>query len=177
MDDEMFSMLNKPKKVKKSKRAQTDHGETTSKTSGKRRSRSKSADNSLDSQPKGADGPSDRKKAKVVVSPVAEETADPMEALERNNGQAQGDVTIGDETMDGLRGTRRDDPDAGDVTIEGDGEAANQANAQMPVVTDDFEQEAEREVAATSGFAKVEEGEKMRLVHQVRHQVRPCVFD
>jgi hypothetical protein len=39
----------------------------------------------------------------------------------------------------------------------------------MPVVADDFEQEAEREVAATTGFAAAaaQEGEKMKLVHQV----------
>jgi ATP-dependent RNA helicase DOB1 len=57
----------------------------------------------------------------------------------------------------------------GDASI--DVELPSESSKPMPVVTDDFEQEAEREVAATSGFAKVEEGEKMRLVHQVRHQV------
>jgi ATP-dependent RNA helicase DOB1 len=96
------------------------------------------------------------------------EDADPMATLEK----ADGDVTLGDITA------RTIDPDDSMAQDDDDDDKSDEAilKAQvvaknLPVVTDDFEQEAEREVAATSGFAKVEEGEKMKLVHQVRHQV------
>lgn len=66
--------------------------------------------------------------------------------------------------------------DAGDAdqSIEDDDDASTVQPA--PVVTDDFEQEAEREVAASKGFAATDEGEKMKLVHQVRHQVSKNPF-
>jgi hypothetical protein len=155
MDDDMFSMLNKTKKVKKSK---TAAGQAPVKASAtKRRNRSGSEESNFESPP-AEDGPSERKKARVEEAIEL----DPMEALEKTAGND----TIGDETMEDL-GSR--DPEIGDVSV--DVAPASESSKAMPVVTDDFEQEAEREVAATSGFAKVEEGEKMRLVHQVRHQV------
>lgn len=62
--------------------------------------------------------------------------------------------------------------DRGNATMDADQSMEDEAVAQpAPVVTDDFEQEAEREVAASKGFAATDEGEKMKLVHQVRHQV------
>jgi ATP-dependent RNA helicase DOB1 len=157
MDDDMFSMLNKTKKVKKSKAGPAQNGDKA--PAGKRRNRSASADAPKESAP-GEDGPSERKKAKKAV----EAEVDPMEALESNGG----DQTISDETMNGAE---EKTIDVGDATV--DMEVLSEASKPMPVVTDDFEQEAEREVAATSGFASVDEGEKMRLVHQVRHQVSP----
>ena len=153
----MFSMLNKTKKVKKSRNVASQSASST-KAAGKRRTRSASSESASDANP-AEDGPSERKKVKTDTSAATE---DPMEALESNAGAA-----VGDETMDDIE--RGDRTDAGDVTV--DIELPSESSKPMPVVTDDFEQEAEREVAATSGFAKVEEGEKMRLVHQVRHQV------
>lgn len=76
---------------------------------------------------------------------------DPMAALERNR--------LADETMDG------------DQTMDGDESMMESSVPSAPVVTDDYELEAEREVAASKGFAATDEGEKMKLVHQVRHQV------
>jgi ATP-dependent RNA helicase DOB1 len=43
----------------------------------------------------------------------------------------------------------------------------------QPVVADEFEQKAEREVEADKGLGGEAEEGKMKLVHQVRHQVRP----
>jgi len=155
MDDDMFSMLDKTKKVKKSKARSAQNGSKA--PVGKRRNRSGSpeSDNHAAS---GEDGPSERKKVRTQV----EAEVDPMEALESNGG----DKMIHDQTMDG---NDEKSMDVGDASV--DMEVLSEASKPMPVVTDDFEQEAEREVAATSGFASVDEGEKMRLVHQVRHQV------
>ena len=76
-----------------------------------------------------------------------------MEALER--------VHIGSEDpMDGLA------------------QQAAEEGMVIPTRADDFEQEAEREVEASKGLdGAVEEG-KMKLVHQVRHQVssRRCFW-
>jgi hypothetical protein len=147
MDDDMFSMLDKTKKVKKSKARPAQNGSKA--PAGKRRTRSGSSesDNKVAS---GEDGPSERKKVRTEL----DAEVDPMEALESNGG----DKMISYQTMD-----------VGDASV--DMGVLSEASKPMPVVTDDFEQEAEREVAATSGFASVDEGEKMRLVHQVRHQV------
>jgi ATP-dependent RNA helicase DOB1 len=155
MDDDMFSMLNKTKKVKKSKTV-TPQGTSSSKAAGKRRARSDSQEAASQASVT-EDGPSERKKAKVQTTDV-----DPMEALERGTGGSN----AGDQTMEDVE---QSNGNVGDASI--DVELPSESSKPMPVVTDDFEQEAEREVAATSGFAKVEEGEKMRLVHQVRHQV------
>ena len=71
---------------------------------------------------------------------------DPMAALERHHANAAKDDDNGDE----------DDRPGGEV---------------QPVRADEFEQEAEREVEASKGLdGGVDEG-KMKLVHQVRHQV------
>jgi len=151
----MFSMLNKTKKVKKSKAGPAQNGSKAPVSKRRNRSGSAESDNQAAS---GEDGPSERKKARTQV----EAEVDPMEALESNGG----DKLISDQTMEG---TDTKMTDVGDTSL--DVEVLSEANKPMPVITDDFEQEAEREVAATSGFASVDEGEKMRLVHQVRHQV------
>lgn len=119
------------------------------------------------------DGAEPRKRSKraqekaAVIGGEADQV-DSMAALEK----AEGDVTLGDITVrsndgDDSMAQDEDDDNKTDAVIA----QAEKVAKSMPVVTDDFEQEAEREVAATSGFAKVEEGEKMKLVHQVRHQV------
>ena len=55
--------------------------------------------------------------------------------------------------------------------LDSGGDAMEALEAVMPVLADEFEQEAEREVENAKGLdGKVEEG-KMKLVHQVRHQV------
>lgn len=88
-----------------------------------------------------------------IASSSKTSTADPMEALER--------VHIGSEDpMDGLA------------------QQAAEEGMVIPTRADDFEQEAEREVEASKGLdGAVEEG-KMKLVHQVRHQVgsRRCFW-
>lgn len=116
-----------------------------------------------------ADESEPRKKSKRTQEKEAAEGMDSMAALDK----ADGDVTLGDITVrsvDGDDSMAQDDDDDDKQTDAAIAQAEKVAKS-MPVVTDDFEQEAEREVAATSGFAKVEEGEKMKLVHQVRHQV------
>lgn len=55
--------------------------------------------------------------------------------------------------------------------LEADGE---QQNAVLPRRADEFEQEAEREVEASKGLGGEAEEGKMKLVHQVRHQVSPA---
>jgi ATP-dependent RNA helicase DOB1 len=115
-----------------------------------------------------------RKRSKRTQEKAAEiseeaEEMDSMAALDK----ADGDVTLGDITVRSNNGDDTMDQDDEDDDAKTDAAIAQAEKVakSMPVVTDDFEQEAEREVAATSGFAKVEEGEKMKLVHQVRHQV------
>lgn len=161
----MFSMLNKTKKSKKSKTAVVPAAAaqpastSTSKAVGKRRARSDSEDSDCIVVAAPEDKPSGRKKVRTEAA----DEVDPMEALEKGAGEA----TVGDQTMEDL--DEKNGNNVGDVSI--DVEVPSESSKPMPVVTDDFEQEAEREVAATSGFAKVEEGEKMKLVHAVRHQV------
>jgi hypothetical protein len=142
MDDDMFSMLNATKRVRKTKT-----GATTSKSAGKRRATSSSDEDAEEEKIVATDRPSDRKRTRTD----GPGNVDPMAALE----------DLADEDME-------KSADVGDVSVD---VVLPTDGPKAPVVTDDFEQEAEREVAATSGFAKVEEGEKMRLVHQVRHQV------
>jgi ATP-dependent RNA helicase DOB1 len=158
--DAMFSMLPGGASKKKSK------------SSAKRRRQESSPPTDVTPQAAAVAEESDeapRKRSRRTEEKAGEQGGaedDPMASLEK----ADGDVTLGDITarsIDADDSMARDDDD----TID---EAVQQAQAvvkNLPVVTDDFEQEAEREVAATSGFAKVEEGEKMKLVHQVRHQV------
>lgn len=83
-----------------------------------------------------------------------EDSVDPMDALEAlNNGN--GDINEDE-------GERKTD----------DGEEEEEEQPVLPRRADEFEQEAEREVEASKGLdgAAAEEG-KMKLVHQVRHQV------
>ncbi|KAJ9117931.1 hypothetical protein QFC20_000212 [Naganishia adeliensis] len=162
--DAMFSML-PGGSSKKSK----------SKSSGKRRRQESSPPTDVPPQDVAAEESDElapRKRSKRTEDKAgdqggATEEVDPMASLEK----ADGDVTLGDITA---RSIDPDDSMAQDDDDDKTDEAVLRAQAiakNLPVVTDDFEQEAEREVAATSGFAKVEEGEKMKLVHQVRHQV------
>ncbi len=76
---------------------------------------------------------------------------DPMEALEREPMQVDTPVRGNHNDVD----HSRNNPALKDKA--------------MPVVADDFEEVAEQEVAATTGFAAAAEaeGEKMKLVHQV----------
>jgi ATP-dependent RNA helicase DOB1 len=79
----------------------------------------------------------------IASSSSSKNGMDPMEALEG-----------GDDPMERLTGA----------------EAGDEA-AIVPTRADEFEQEAEREVEASKGLdGQAEEG-KMKLVHQVRHQV------
>lgn len=146
-----------------------------SKSSGKRRRQESSPPTDMPPQDVAAEESDElapRKRSKRTEDKAgdqggATEEVDPMASLEK----ADGDVTLGDITA---RSIDPDDSMAQDDDDDKTDEAVLRAQAiakNLPVVTDDFEQEAEREVAATSGFAKVEEGEKMKLVHQVRHQV------
>jgi ATP-dependent RNA helicase DOB1 len=159
--DAMFSML-PGGSSKKSK----------SKSSGKRRRQESSPPTDVPPQDPVAEESDElapRKRSKRTEDKAGSEggAVDPMASLEK----ADGDVTLGDITA---RSIDPDDSMAQDDDDDKTDEAVLRAQAitkSLPVVTDDFEQEAEREVAATSGFAKVEEGEKMKLVHQVRHQV------
>jgi len=104
----------------------------------------------------GGSGASTPNKTPRVTSPVrdaemavastssSKNGKDPMEALEGGD----------DDPMDRLPGA----------------EAGDEA-AIVPTRADEFEQEAEREVEASKGLdGQAEEG-KMKLVHQVRHQV------
>ncbi|KAJ9123584.1 hypothetical protein QFC24_003800 [Naganishia onofrii] len=162
--DAMFSML-QGGSSKKSKAA---------KSASKRR-RQESTPSDDDTSPPDAkvtkeedEESSRRKRSKRLEddTPANVSEKDPMAALESDGG----DVTMGDitaRTIDPDDSLAQDD----DEDAEGVIARAETITKRLPIVTDDFEQEAEREVAATSGFAKVEEGEKMKLVHQVRHQV------
>lgn len=92
---------------------------------------------------------------------------DPMEALENGNTNP--------DPMEGLERETAEGGDGADVRAEngngnGDGEQA------LPVRADEFETEAEREIEASKGLdgAAGEEG-KMKLVHQVRHQVSSSI--
>lgn len=86
-------------------------------------------------------------------------SVDPMEALE--NGDA----------ADQMAALVKQGASGADESMAG-GEANEEAVGPVPVRADEFEQEAEREVEASKGLdgAAAEEG-KMKLVHQVRHQV------
>ena len=85
----------------------------------------------------------DRNGDEAPIASSSKSGADPMEALENE-----------DDPMERLAG----------VKAETDGTI-------VPTRADEFEQEAEREVEAAKGLdGAVEEG-KMKLVHQVRHQV------
>lgn len=161
----MFSMLpgsssKKSKSAKASKRRRQDSSPPPDVADGKATS-----DNNDGAEPRKR---SKRAQEKAAVIGEEAEQVDSMAALEK----AEGDVTLGDITV---RSNDGDDSIAQDEDDDSKTDAviaqAEKVAKSMPVVTDDFEQEAEREVAATSGFAKVEEGEKMKLVHQVRHQV------
>lgn len=142
-----------------------------SKSSGKRRRQESSplADAPRQAEVEEFDEQEPRKRSKRTDEKAGEQGGaedDPMASLEK----ADGDVTLGDitaRTIDPDESMAQDGDDKLDETVQ----QAQTVAKNLPVVTDDFEQEAEREVAATSGFAKVEEGEKMKLVHQVRHQV------
>jgi ATP-dependent RNA helicase DOB1 len=52
------------------------------------------------------------------------------------------------------------------------GESRENEGTVVPTRADEFEQEAEREVEAAKGLDGAAEEGKMKLVHQVRHQVR-----
>lgn len=52
-------------------------------------------------------------------------------------------------------------------------EAGETEGTVVPTRADEFEQEAEREVEASKGLDGAAEEGKMKLVHQVRHQVSP----
>lgn len=83
----------------------------------------------------------------VVEAPIASSSkngADPMEALENE-----------DDPMERLAG-----------------EKTEAESSVVPTRADEFEQEAEREVEAAKGLDGAAEEGKMKLVHQVRHQVR-----
>lgn len=89
-----------------------------------------------------------------VDEPQLGNGVDPMEALEQSEDQE-------DDPMDAL------------------GREAGAEAAIKPRIADEFEQKAEREVEAAGGLGgdAAEEG-KMKLVHQVRHQVSPdCPSD
>lgn len=100
------------------------------------------------------------------------------------DGPASKNPRIDDDEYDATGGAGVDPMEAlegkGDAmeALEGGGDAMEVLEAAMPVLADEFEQEAEREVENAKGLdGKVEEG-KMKLVHQVRHQVSivapPC---
>ncbi|GFZ49054.1 Hydrolase acting on acid anhydrides to facilitate cellular and subcellular movement [Saitozyma sp. JCM 24511] len=93
------------------------------------------------------------------------------------DGPASKNPRIDDDEYDATGGAGVDPMEAlegkGDAmeALEGGGDAMEALEAAMPVLADEFEQEAEREVENAKGLdGKVEEG-KMKLVHQVRHQV------
>ena len=96
------------------------------------------------------------------VSAVVD-TDDPMEAMERQMANGSGAAEAGPR-LNGRTDTGREDDDT-DMNGEGDEQV-------MPTRADEFEQEAVREVEVSKGLdgAAADEG-KMRLVHQVRHQV------
>ncbi|KAK7205329.1 dead-box family helicase required for mRNA export from nucleus [Myxozyma melibiosi] len=86
------------------------------------------------------------------------------------------------EAKNGVKRGHESSPEAEDGPTEVDTEKkartseALEAKTAEPVVTDEFEQEASREVTASTGFqgtstVKVEEDGKVKLNHQVRHQV------
>lgn len=78
---------------------------------------------------------------------------DPMAALENGQNEEQ-------------------DPMA---ALEGKGEGGEEE--ARPKVADEFEQQAEREVAAENALGGTAEEGKMKLVHQVRHQVSNSIRD
>ncbi|RSH90161.1 ATP-dependent RNA helicase mtr4 [Saitozyma podzolica] len=93
------------------------------------------------------------------------------------DGPASKNPRIDDDEYDATGGAGVDPMEAleGKVdameALESGGDAMEALEAAMPVRADEFEQEAEREVENAKGLdGKVEEG-KMKLVHQVRHQV------
>lgn len=160
MDDSLFSMLPSASSSNTGAAASSSKSKNVSKRPLPDDSDSGSPSTSKTTASKnGENGESKRSKKKKRKSEVVpevlkeevkqEEEADPMEALENGNDGTE------DQNMD--QDVAKDD---------------ETTPAVAPVkVTDDFEQQAEREVAATAGFAAVDEKEKMRLVHQVRHQV------
>lgn len=192
MDEGMFDMLNGAsgsgsKKTKKSKSKipipSTSNGEASTSTApiaGRKRAVSPAEEETNgngdvemgqaenggeDGEEEGSSSKQQQKKKRRSDAGPGLNTLDPMEALDSTNTNNANSASDSESDSDSDAGN--DTIEAGDVTMDDPEPSA----PKMPVVTDDFEQEAEREVAATSGFAKVEEGEKMRLVHQVRHQV------
>ncbi len=142
--DGMFSMLGGPAG---SGEPSSSRNGTPSKREKKSKKRSAPSTTAPSAEPSDTervnDGEPPRKKGKGKE----EQEVDPMEALEAAGGSQA--------NVDGVVDHADNNPAL--------------AEKPMPVVTDDFEQEAEREVQATTGFAAAaaQEGEKMKLVHQV----------
>jgi ATP-dependent RNA helicase DOB1 len=142
--DGMFSMLGgTPSRPSSSKQGSSGSTSKRDKSKGKKRPALSASGAAVDDSASDVDEKPPKKKGKAKAT----DPIDPMEALEQP-------------PQDGF-------DTSGDV----DHSRHNPALAEkaMPVVADDFEQEAEREVAATTGFAAAaaQEGEKMKLVHQV----------
>lgn len=110
------------------------------------------------------------------VKAAASAPIDPMEALDEEEdnmsvddsdsttashvkalAQASGDQTIDDADMD--------------LDSDSEDDANKDLEKKMPIITDEFNQESEREVVGSSGFAMVNEQETMRLKHNVEHRV------
>lgn len=111
----------------------------------------------FDEQPAGGKKPSKSSKKRLANGEVKANAAEPVYSSPPN-GVAQ-DADDGDDNdMEG---------------IEGPGESKRQRREPEPeaVVTDAFETEQSREVAASAGLQAQKEGSAVVLSHQVRHQV------
>ena len=98
-------------------------------------------------------------------------------AVKTSNGRADGDVKLGDDDPSELEDTIPDGAqiDGKDHTLareeQPDPKRLRRDLDPEPVVTDAFETEQSREIAASAGLQAQEEGTAVVLSHQVRHQV------
>ncbi len=119
-------------------------------------------------QPSGAKPPngSSKPKPKKDKSKKRQANGEAKDPANATNGD--GDVTMADVTSE-----KAPDKTPRDLNIEHLPEAKRQRREieAEPVVTDSFETEQSREVAASAGLQASQEGTTVVLSHQVRHQV------
>jgi ATP-dependent RNA helicase DOB1 len=130
---------------------------------------------SIMAPPPSAAGPSRPKKTKKR-SPPGEPIAPPSKSARVVSPTGTGDDDESDvpmTTVDPVKtlGTAVDPMETLEATAVDPMEALEAEAPVLPRRADEFEQEAEREVEAAKGLNGEQEG-KMKLVHQVRHQVR-----
>lgn len=116
-----------------------------------------------------AAGPSSRKQRKRLADESASSKPAKQARIDADDDESDVDMPTGPPTQDPMLALEQ--AEAADGTPDGPvDEADGIVPGNAPVRADEFSTEAEREVDAAKGLGEGDEG-KMKLVHQVRHQV------